>query len=229
MSIGIFVHVFYEDVFPRIVDHIRKIPEETAVYVSTTHQNDIKYISSICPEAEIRTFDNRGRDIWPKVWGFSDKYALHDIVLHLHTKKSVHSGQFRNWLDDILSSLLSDSESISELVERLRCGDASMICPPVHKKHLKSQRWRNNITYGKALADMMALDVTFNQETFDFPVGSMFWARSEILMPLVNLSLPQTYFPDEAGQTDGTPAHAIERLYGVLASRSGDGIQFLDH
>ena len=55
----------------------------------------------------------------------------------------------------------------------------------------------------------------------DFPVGSMFWARSAALRPLLDLELSFEDFPAEVGQTDGTLAHAIERLYFYACEKSG--------
>ena len=50
--------------------------------------------------------------------------------------------------------------------------------------------------------------------------GSMFWARTEALWPLYALVDP-TDFESEKGQTDGTMAHAIERLFSVGAHSIG--------
>src|SRR4051794_24828825 len=55
----------------------------------------------------------------------------------------------------------------------------------------------------------------------DFPSGSMFWARSAALRPLLDLHLSFDDFPAEAGQTDGTLAHAIERLYFLVCEQAG--------
>ena len=54
-----------------------------------------------------------------------------------------------------------------------------------------------------------------------FPVGSMFWARSAALKPLLDLDLQPQHFPPEAGQVDGTLAHAIERMLGVTCRAGG--------
>ena len=51
----------------------------------------------------------------------------------------------------------------------------------------------------------------------------MFWARSAALAPLLDLGLTFDDFPAEAGQTDGTLAHAIERLYLHSCERAGYG------
>jgi hypothetical protein len=49
----------------------------------------------------------------------------------------------------------------------------------------------------------------------------MFWARPAALQPLFDLKLAFEDFPEEKGQVDFTPAHAIERLYFHVCESSG--------
>jgi predicted HAD superfamily hydrolase len=49
----------------------------------------------------------------------------------------------------------------------------------------------------------------------------MFWARRQALAPLFNAGITLDDFPVEAGQTDGTLAHCMERLFGLSSSRQG--------
>jgi hypothetical protein len=51
----------------------------------------------------------------------------------------------------------------------------------------------------------------------------MFWARTEALRPLLDLGLSFDDFPEEDGHTDGTLAHAIERLLVLACERAGYG------
>jgi lipopolysaccharide biosynthesis protein len=55
---------------------------------------------------------------------------------------------------------------------------------------------------------------------FHFVAGSMFFARKECLLPLLNTGLTEKEFEAEAGQQDGTMAHAVERAFssGLLVS-----------
>jgi len=44
----------------------------------------------------------------------------------------------------------------------------------------------------------------------------MFWARTDAIRPLLEAGLQWSDFPPELGQTDGTLAHCIERMLGVV-------------
>ncbi len=49
----------------------------------------------------------------------------------------------------------------------------------------------------------------------------MFWARTAAIKPLLDLGLGFYDFPEEQGQTDGTLAHAIERLFYLVCEEAG--------
>jgi lipopolysaccharide biosynthesis protein len=56
---------------------------------------------------------------------------------------------------------------------------------------------------------------------FDFPVGTMFWARTAALKPLFNLKLGWSDYPEEPLPNDGTILHALERLLPFVAQHAG--------
>jgi lipopolysaccharide biosynthesis protein len=60
-----------------------------------------------------------------------------------------------------------------------------------------------------------------SDQFLDFASGSMFWARSAALRPVLDLRLRTTDFPPETGQIDGTTAHALERLLLYACEHAG--------
>jgi lipopolysaccharide biosynthesis protein len=53
------------------------------------------------------------------------------------------------------------------------------------------------------------------------PAGSMFWAKTKALCNLSDVELSYSEFDNEAGQLDGTLAHAFERLFVYIAKDNG--------
>ena len=56
---------------------------------------------------------------------------------------------------------------------------------------------------------------------FNYPAGSFFWARCDALSPLLEHGYTYEDFPREQGQTDGTLAHALERVLPFVSRKQG--------
>lgn len=67
----------------------------------------------------------------------------------------------------------------------------------------------------------MGIKFSTKQEHLNFPVGSMFWARTDALNPLFNLNLNWEDYPEEPLPHDGSMLHAIERLLPLVIKHAG--------
>jgi len=56
---------------------------------------------------------------------------------------------------------------------------------------------------------------------FNFPMGTMFWARTEALQPLLTKKLRWEDYPEEPLPYDGTVLHALERLLPFVSKKMG--------
>lgn len=95
-----------------------------------------------------------------------------------------------------------------------------MVAPMHHHALNMANPYGSNLADMKSLAGRMGVDLD-RLRHLDFPAGSMFWARTSALRPLLDCRLSPSDFPDEMGQKEGTIAHAIERLFLVSCEAAG--------
>ena len=170
----------------------------------------------------MRIAPNRGRDIAPKLICFRDVYDRYELVLHLHSKRSPHDSNLRLWRYFVLETLIGRSGDVASSVIAAFAAEPDIgIIAAQHFFPVQHDiSWGPNLDDARALALRMGFDID-PSTPLDFPSGSMFWARSAALKPLLDLDLTAQDFPPEMGQRDGTLAHAIERLYLLTCEKAG--------
>lgn len=227
-SIGVFLHAYYLDLAEKIIPLLERIPHPFSLYVSTDDEAKAQHLRARLPHADVRVFSNVGRDIYPKMFGFAPEHAHHDLVLHLHTKRSPHSSILSGWLDHILERLLPSAEGVDAILSLFEAAPAlGMVSPTPFPGILPSYRWGATLNIAQTL--------TFEEQwplpsdrNLAFPAGSMFWARPAALLPLQDLAVPARAFVHDPSMLDGTLAHAVERLIGVSCSVAGLSHIFVD-
>ena len=227
-KIAVVCHLFHPELSTWFLNVLEQSGLEADIYVSTDTSEKKKKISAILANwskgsATVRLVENRGRDVAPKILTFPDIYNRYDLLLFLHSKKSVHydfGEAWRNYLVQCLAGSPSISESILEIFRHRR--DVGIVFPQ-HFHRLTAVTpidWGSNFQKARRLARRMDINLSPNG-IFDMISGSMFWARPAALKPLLDLALSIDHFPGEYGQLDGTLAHAIERLFLFICERTG--------
>lgn len=223
-ELAIIVHAFYPEIADRILCMLRDAGVSDHIFISTDSSDKKEMLERslrrYSASAEIRVFPNRGRDIYPKIFGFSDVHRAFKFELHLHTKKSTHSDHLSGWNDYLLSNLIGSTAIFNSNRALLESDGVGLVYPACYPPIAPHLDWGGNFAAARELSERLKL-VIDPQAPAPFPSGSMFFARSAILAPLIDLRLSSDDFPPEYGQTDGTPAHAIERLIGSLCSCAG--------
>ncbi|MGE4062290.1 MAG: rhamnan synthesis F family protein [Rhodospirillaceae bacterium] len=228
-ALAVFLHLYHENLAPEFQRYLRNIPFPFDLFITTDSPAKAGIINRHFTgwthgEVNVRVTPNRGRDIAPKLLGFREAYDKYPIVLHLHSKISDHASALANWRGLLLEALLGSPEIVTSVFDAFkRRSDIGMIAP----QHFETVRhwinWGGNFKTADALAQRMGEHSLTMDKVLDFPSGSMFWARSAALRPLLDLDLRFEDFDEEKGQIDGTVAHAIERLYYYVCERAGFG------
>lgn len=224
--VGVFLHLYHDDLGQVFADRLTLIDAPIRVYISTDTDEKAARLRLAMPDADVRVFENRGRDIWPKLYGFADAYDDHDVVLHLHGKKSLHADHLNEWLDHILKCLIGTRDDVNRILSLFQSIPSLGILSPVpFRAVMGGAHWAANRDIARELAFRMGLEETLPDDArLQFPVGSMFWGRVDAIRPLLDLRLTANHFPPEYGQVDGTLAHAIERMLGVVCTATGHRI-----
>lgn len=231
--IAIHVHVFYEELFQKILSRINLIPIKYDLYISTTSEekklNIEKYlINSNHNNYEIRIFENKGRDIYPFIKQVREHYKHYKYICHLHTKKSMHKKFLGlNWSEYLYKNLIGSREIISDIIFDFEENDKlGFIFPENYYEIIKGIKEFENSYL--SLHDInkkymnFILKCIFHKykvgEKLIFPVGNMFWAKTKAIYQIFNIKLK---FPDELNQINTTIMHAIERIWLYLVKLNG--------
>ena len=163
---------------------------------------------------------NRGRDIGPLLIELGTlldrKYEIH---CHIHTKKSIliNKLQGEQWRDFLYTNLIGnqDYRMIDKIMHEFNADDNLGI---VYPDDPTCVGWCNNLEYAKNLS--RDLDIVELPRSFNFPVGTMFYAKKGALTNLYNLKFDWNDFPIEPIGYDGTYLHAIERLIPLIVKHN---------
>jgi glycosyltransferase involved in cell wall biosynthesis len=172
---------------------------------------------------EIRVVPNRGRDLGPLLTAYGEEILRdYDIIGHLHAKRSLGEDPAMGeiWREFLWQHLLGDLYPMMDIALSQFTKDERLGLLFAEDPHLCD--WGTNLALCEALAVRIGVELPL-PPFFEFPVGTMFWARPGALAPLVELGLSWEDYPEEPVANDGTILHALERLPSFAAGKAGLG------
>lgn len=217
------IHAWYPDVFAELLDKLKATGLPWRVVVTTTHERHAQIrqvLKASGINAEIRAFTNHGRDILPFLHAAESLLEDgEDIVLKLHTKRSIHRNDGDRWRNELIDRLMAPDRA-SGIVDAFAKDPSLGLVPPEGHVQRLDYFWGANERNVQALLSRFGVSQgDINADSFI--AGSMFWVRLEALRPMLDTHLQPSLFDTEAGQVDGTLAHAIERTFTLVARHAG--------
>ncbi|WP_045760998.1 glycoside hydrolase family 99-like domain-containing protein [Xanthomonas albilineans] len=221
--IAVVVHVWYIEALAAIAAALARWPQPPRIIVTTdaAHADaSASVMASHGLASELRVHPNRGRDVLPFLHE-ADRLCNEgvDLVLKLHTKRSLHRHDGERWTAELLASLSPPDDGPETCIRKfLEQPDLGLLAPRGHLLPLE--------TYLGSNADELdflaaRLGIATRGEDLRFPAGTMFWARLQALRPVLDAHLSPDDFQPEQAQTDGTLAHALERAFGAVVRHAG--------
>jgi GT2 family glycosyltransferase len=201
------------------------------VYVSTSAEAcDLmaEFFSERFPESktEVRAVPDSGLDVAPFLIEFGAVCKQYDLVCKINTRKIMRYIQQRPDNSFGLKNLLGSEELVTTLFGAFNDDPLLGI---VHPKTSTARRmffknnsyWSSNKEFAKDLGAKLKVTLPDDEaQSVDSWTGSMFWFRPAALDNLLSLQVSYDDF-EAATICDGTNGHAIERMYGIVASANG--------
>ncbi|MCF8383980.1 MAG: FkbM family methyltransferase [Chlorobium sp.] len=227
--ICIVLHAYYTDVAEQIFQDLKHIIVPFDVFV-TTSPNKVQSMEHLAKRyfsqgtVKVVGSENRGRNFAPFLVSLREHICKYDLMLHVHTKKSLRSGREQSdWRDDILKKLTGSETIVNGILSAFADNPHLGVVGP--STHSDLPYWYHHwLSVGHLTSSILGrLGIyEFEKRGFlDFPVGGMFWARTSALSPLLAYQWKYADFDPEPAPDDGTVAHVLERSIGVICRHSG--------
>lgn len=221
--LGVVVHAFYPEVLDEILQSCDDIPDQFTYYVSTVAS--IADAVRATMEGQQRPFKlfvlpNLGRDVLPFLKVLAAMVADEvDYFAKVHTKRSLHREDGDIWRKELYNAVIGREAFCSSIAAMSDNPMIGMLGPDQHLVSMDTYLG-SNIERIKKYARALEIDPETILD-YSFFAGTMFIARTRALEPLLTVGIADHDFEEEDGQTDGTLAHAIERVITLCVFAGG--------
>jgi FMN phosphatase YigB (HAD superfamily) len=229
-SVAAVVHVYYSDLIDEVCAHLARIPYRFSGYFAVRSDDMIGAIKSGLKRhgadcaAHFVVAPNRGRNFGAFLVEFRDAVRAHDLCVHIHTKKSLRMGEDqRDWRGHLFDGLLGDKTTVATILARFSEDPSVGLVFPTTYEGMPAwcHHWLRTSGRVDEISRMLGISGMPRRGLIDFPIGSMFWARTAAIAPLLDFAWRYEHFEAEPMDDDGTMAHVIERMMGNLCNATG--------
>jgi len=232
-AVAVVFHVYFVDLVDEFIAQLAQIPVDFDLVVTNSSGTPLSIPIDRLPHAKtisIVDSPNHGRDIFPFVSvvnaGLLDNARL---VLKVHTKKSAWrdnredlAGSGETWKAGFLAELLGSTANVEQILSGF-AEDSALGVVTSTGNVLGTEYWGGDEAITRSLFRRLGREL--DAATLRFPAGSMYWVNPAVIRELKRMNLDAEDFETEAGQIDGTTAHAVERSMGLITMALGLAIE----
>ena len=187
------VHAFYPEFIEDIQHALAPVRYHLDLFVTTCTLADEQFIWNYLSQRElsfpikVRLVENRGRDIGPMLTAFPEMWECYDIIAHVHSKKSLHTGFGELWRQYTLDQMFGSPNLVDCIMRYLEeNNDVGFFYPDnlqVIKEHV---HLAENAPIIKSLIKRAGLRNVEMPAVLEFAAGSMAWFRSSAFRTFVD-------------------------------------------
>ncbi len=213
------IHIYYHNQVDYIIDKLKSLNGiDYDLFVTYTNENketNEKFLN-FNKNAKFKPVENKGYDIYPFLVLINEiDLEKYSSVLKLHTKNKDEFDSY-SWRDDLYENLMGAKNIFKANLKKL---EKYGLVGSKKRITTMNERCPENVW----LFEDVCRQIGIEPKKANFIAGTIFLARIEIIKRIKELNLLQLDFENKTMETgsNGTVAHVIERLFGVLCNDLG--------
>ena len=236
-KIAVHLHLYYIDLSDEFIGYLKNIPYKFDLLISVSEGVNLKEIEdkfkkelSHVNNVIVKHTKNIGRDFSPMFIVFKNDILKYDYLLHMHTKKSIRTGQVQDgWRNHMLEGVLGSEKLVMKIFTHFESDNKIGLIYP--ETYYDMPYWAHTWLKNRSMCNEIAnkLNFSLSDKYIDYSVGSFFWTNVKAISKFLNLNYKWDDFGKEEGKADGTLAHAIERMIPQIVLNSGYSYYVVDN
>jgi lipopolysaccharide biosynthesis protein len=227
-TIAIHAHLYYASYIPAFVRGLKNFPN-ASVFVSVADEATRNKVFCALPsklKLHVEVVPNKGRNFAPLLLSFSGELSKFDLVIHIHSKASYKSFKRMRWSRSLWKNLFLNRRQISKALEFFERDENVGLYFPVDFRWMpKVLNWDHSEHQAIKIFPEYKTQIESNLKLI-YPIGGMFWTRSENLNLIMKKIGSWDMFPDEKSNqkeiaSGTTLEHSLERFISVANEING--------
>lgn len=226
-AFALIVHVWHLDTLDDLSAAYENFPADADRFVTfadTLSPDDCQRIADRFAGAQLVAVRNVGQDVGA-LMQLMDQVDLgrYGFVCKIHSKKGLKMPEA--WRRTLLGGVLGSRRQVDQIVAGFR-DDPQVMLAGARQLFLygPAYLWKNADGIDD-LAGPLLQGFDFRSQDWGFVAGTCFWIRTGILLRLKALQID---WQPGAYADDGTPAHVLERMFGMMVAIEGGTVLLSD-
>lgn len=227
---AVLIHLYHLDTVPDLQMTIGNFPKTVDVFITVPEDSpahDPEAIAQLFPRAtEVMTVPNQGQDVAAFLEAVRRlKGRGYRFFCKLHSKKGNKYPE--TWRRVMFDAIAATPARVAQTVDLFRSNPKVLMAGP-------EQFWLNGSDFDlgsgqrlRAFAAELGFGENLLAQDWGFFAGTCFWIDAE-LASLISDAVSQTAFTEVEVERDGQTAHAVERLFSLVATSVGGQCALLD-